>query len=114
MTNYCQLQRGFFTLQGCDRPAFKNCDTCGRPVCQFHLSLKSGLQSCIDCAQQQNQQDNYTYDDDDWLYSYRNRYYGSGYRPYMYSNHDYQSFDSSYDDNDNFDDDNDAGDFSDS
>ncbi len=114
MTNICQLQRGFFTLHTCDRPSFQNCDICSRPVCQFHLSLSSGLQSCIDCAQRKNQQDNSAYDDDTWLYSYRANYYRGGYQPFMYGNRDYQSFDDPYDEGENFDDDPGIGDFSDS
>ncbi|HRH41641.1 MAG TPA: hypothetical protein PKY82_08360 [Pyrinomonadaceae bacterium] len=108
--SYCQLQRGFFILRPCDQQAVKACTQCNRPVCQSHLSVKSGFQLCVDCAKQHKSD----YYDDDWVYSYRNSYYGSGYRPFMYGHHDYQSFDRYDNDVDDFDNDSDVGDFSDS
>lgn len=110
----CQFKRGFFTFRHCDRPAVKQCENCGQPACPFHLSAPSGMRFCVDCASQQSQQENYDNYEDDWVYSYRNSYYRSGYRPYMYSQQDYQSFDSRGDEIDNFDDDDARGDFSDS
>lgn len=110
MTQYCQLQRGFFILRACDQAALKNCGTCNRPVCQSHLSIQSGSQLCVDCAQQHTSD----YYDDDWVYSYRNSYYRTGYRPFLYSGQDYQSFERYDDGIDDFDNDSDGGDFSDS
>ena len=76
------------------------------------------MKFCVDCAAQQNQATTETddYYQEDWIYSYRSSYYRSGYRPFMYSNQDYRSFDSYESDTEDFDDDANAagGDFSDS
>ena len=115
MTNYCQAKRGFFTLRGCTRPAIKQCEQCGKPTCQQHLSMRTANRFCLDCAAKQSEQ-NTTYYDDDWAYSYRNRYYSSsGYYPIGYSDIDYGSFENRSDTVDDIDDDtNVGGDFSDS
>ncbi len=97
MTNLCQFKRGFFTLRRCDRPAMKQCGSCGKPTCQYHLSAQSEMRICVDCAEQQNQQQSVGYYEDNWVYSYRSRYYQSGYQPYLYGHHDYSSF-NTYDD----------------
>ena len=68
---------------------------------------------CVDCASQQNNQPGSDYYEDGWVYSYRNSYYRGGYRPFLYSQQDYRSFDT-YDETENFDDDYAGGDFSDS
>lgn len=113
----CQFKRGFFTFRSCDRPAVKQCENCGQPACPFHLSAQTGMKFCVDCASKQSQQaENYDDYQDDWVYSYRNSYYRSGYQPFLYSRQDYRSFDSTEtDEGDNFDEDNyPGGDFSDS
>lgn len=93
MIQYCQLQRGFFVLQNCDRPAVKNCGMCGRFVCLEHLSQSSGNYACIDCFQRNNQRETYDSENDDWVYYFRNRYYSDyGYRPFGFGSRDYQSF----------------------
>lgn len=109
----CQFKRGFFTFRACDRPALKQCENCGQPACPFHLSAQSGMRLCVDCNSQQSNTVSDDYYENDWVYSYRNSYYRSGYRPFLYSQQDYRSFDS-YDDTDNYDDDYAGGDFSDS
>jgi hypothetical protein len=110
----CQFKRGFFTFRGCDRPAIKQCESCGQSACPFHLSVQSGMRFCVDCAAQQSPQENHEDYDDNWVYSYRSSYYQSGYRPFMYSGQDYRSFDSPETEGGNFDDDYAGGDFSDS
>jgi recombinational DNA repair protein (RecF pathway) len=114
MTPACQFRRGFFTLRTCDRPAMKQCENCGQSACPFHLSVPSGMSVCVDCYSQQPQQEVQEDYDDNWVYSYRSSYYRSGYRPFMYSQQDHRSFDSSADEIDNFEDDYAGGDFSDS
>ena len=113
MMNRCQFKRGFFTLRSCDRPSAKQCVSCGKATCQYHLSAQTEMRLCVDCAEQQIQQQNFGYQDDDWVYSYRNQYYRSGYQPYLYGHHDYSSFDNYDDGIEDYDDDY-AGDFSDS
>lgn len=113
MMNLCQFKRGFFTLRRCDRPAAKPCGSCAKPTCQYHLSAQNEMRICVDCAEKFNQQKNSSYHDDDWVYSYRSWYYRTGYQPYRYGHHDYNSF-NTYDDGvDDYDDDY-SGDFSDS
>ena len=111
MTNNCQFKRGFFTLRACNRLAVKQCEQCGKPSCQSHLSTSSGMRICVDCDQSGQYYDNYS---DDWVYSYRNNYYRRGYQPFMYTHHDYNSFDRYDGDYDDFDNESDGGDFSDS
>jgi len=114
MTGMCLAKRGFFTLRGCDRPAMKNCEQCGQPTCKQHLSMRTGMKFCMDCAAKQAQQtDTGNVYDDDWTYSYRSGFYSRGYSPYGYGYHDYQSFNERNDEIDDADGDG-TPDFSDS
>lgn len=112
--NQCEFQRGFFTLHNCERLAVANCESCGRAACQQHLTAQSSARLCADCAEKQNQTAATNDYGDDWVYSYRSRYYTGGYRPFSYNQHDYNSFDNQTDGIADDEDDSSATDFSDS
>jgi hypothetical protein len=109
----CQFKSGFFTLRSCNRPATSQCASCGQFACQYHLSAQTEMRLCVSCAEKQIQRQNTSYYDNDWIYSYRGWYYGSGYHPFRYGHHDYSSFNAYNDSIEDYDDDY-AGDFSDS
>lgn len=113
MNNLCQFKRGFFTLRTCNRPSAKQCESCRKLSCQFHLSAQSEMRLCVDCGQKQNPRREDDYYGDDWVYSYRNSYYASGYLPFRFGNQDHESFVDYSDENLDWDDDY-AGDFTDS
>ena len=98
MMNSCLLQRGFFTLRRCGRPAATVCESCSRSACSDHLSPQSGFLRCVECVARESQEtdsssssiDSTSYDND-WTHSYRNRYH-SAYSSTTYHNSDYDSF----------------------
>jgi hypothetical protein len=122
----CQCKSGFFALRDCDQQVAGRCTVCQRAMCCRHSSPDSDLTYCLDCwakKQQNNPADNPAavgndpaYNDQ-WAYSYRNRYYAAGYAPIYYGSHynryydtyDTRSFDQAKTGDDDFTDDGGAG-----
>ena len=97
MNNRCQLQRGFFTLRNCGQTATQICTSCARSVCSAHLSPQAEFLRCVECVARDEQDDtssrsdNTTSYDNDWTYSYRDRYHRA-YTHTRYDDSDYDSF----------------------
>ena len=109
MNNACQIKRGFFVMRSCPAPVVKQCTKCQRYVCQHHLADSSETAACVECAGKTSDE----YYDDFWIYSYRDQYYHQGYKPFKYTDEDYESFEDYDFGVDDWDDDY-AGDFHDS
>lgn len=78
----CMAKRGFLTLRNCDNAEVRNCETCGRPMCNEHLSARSGYKQCLECASATVDSEKDPNFDPEWAYSYRRNYYRrSGYSP---------------------------------
>jgi hypothetical protein len=102
----CQCKAGFFALRDCENMALGQCAVCARFICALHTAPDSVMTTCRDCRARQAQEEpgatgeGETRYDDRWAYSYRDRYYGSGYTPPYagshsrrhYDNQDAQSF----------------------
>ncbi len=69
------------------------------------------MRLCVDCAKRQPQNEDLY--NDDWIYSYRNSYYSTGYLPFRFGRQDHESFSDLDDLGEDWDDDY-AGDFNDS
>jgi len=99
--NDCQCKSGFFSLRDCGQPSLGVCSVCSRAMCHQHASAESTFTQCRDCWARANQQAvgtgqrppaaNRMYDDD-WAYSYRNRYY-AGYAPIYTGTHYHHYYD---------------------
>lgn len=105
----CQCKVGFFSLRDCRKTGLTQCTVCKRMICSEHCA--EAAQQCRDCWARQAQEstdsphlptrsDERGQYDDDWAYSYRQRYYDSGYSPIYwgtshrshYDSHDARSF----------------------
>ncbi len=102
MTNTCLCKRGFFVLRDCGQPAEKPCERCVRPTCREHLSPRTDLRLCVECAAREQAAATDNINDRDWPYDYRRRYYTDDrYTPiYLgsdtgtaFDDYDYRSFD---------------------
>ena len=105
----CQCKSGFFSLRDCGQPGLAVCSVCNRAMCHQHSAVESQFTQCRDCWARDNQQAvggnaqravgsnarpvnrNDVYDDD-WAYSYRNRYY-AGYAPIYTGSHYHRYYD---------------------
>lgn len=96
----CQCKAGFFALRACENMAMGQCRVCGRFICMLHSAPESVMQMCRDCKAREAQQpesgtttgDTSERYGDAWAHSYRDRYYGAGYRP-MYSGSHHNHYD---------------------
>jgi len=78
----CMAQRGLLTLRNCENPEVRNCSNCGRPMCNEHLSARSGNTMCLECAAADPAKD--LQYDAEWASGYRREYYRhSGYAPIL-------------------------------
>jgi hypothetical protein len=78
----CMAKRGLLTLRDCENPEARNCATCGRPMCNEHLSARSGHTKCLECAAADPAKDQQF--DAEWASGYRREYYRrSGYAPIL-------------------------------
>ena len=102
MTNICMCKRGFFMLRDCGNPAERPCQNCARPTCHEHLSPSTGMVTCVECAEREEQAMENNVNDPRWVYGYRRRYYSrNNYAPIYwgtspgsyYDNYDFRSFD---------------------
>jgi hypothetical protein len=91
----CACQTGFFSLRECEQESLAQCIECGRAMCALHMASADPLRTCRDCYARRTQ---HVYMsaapsvyDDDWVYGYRHRYYGSA--GYAFSQRSYDSND---------------------
>jgi len=79
----CMAKRGLLTLRDCENPEARNCANCGRPMCNEHLSARSGHTTCLECAAADPDKDHQY--DAEWASGYRREYYRrSGYAPILF------------------------------
>ena len=88
MNNQCQMKRGFFVMRGCTAAAELECRLCKKAACQRHMAAAVDKTMCVECAGKRSE-DEY---DDYWIYSFRNRFYTEGYKPFAFADEDYDPF----------------------
>ena len=87
----CMARSGFLTLRDCGNPEARNCTSCGRPMCEQHLSARSGFAQCLECAGSGADLDP---SDPEWAYGYRRNFYtSSGYSPFYFGNRQFDDYD---------------------
>lgn len=60
----CGIQRGFFVLRECGKPAKAVCPSCKRDVCSEHRREYGGKKLCIECAVRKRRADEWPDDHD--------------------------------------------------
>jgi hypothetical protein len=96
----CQCKSGFFSLRDCGQPSLAVCSECQRAMCHEHSAAESTFTQCRDCwarahqlsdadARRQRDRDY----DDNWAYSYRDRYYATSYQPVYTGTHYHHYYD---------------------
>lgn len=88
----CMARSGFLTLRDCGNPEARSCANCGRPMCEQHLTARSGFTQCVECAAAGNE----TLDpsDPEYSYGYRRGFYSQyGYAPFYFGDRQFDDYD---------------------
>jgi len=89
----CMARTGFLTLRDCGNPEARTCVNCARPMCEQHLSARSGFTQCLECAATAGAE-NLDPSDPEYAYGYRRGFYSQyGYAPFYFGDRQFDEYD---------------------